>query len=112
MVFMLASPLLVWLLVGGLAGAAASLVGTLAGLHLDPTTQARVNPTAFGDMAGHLRDVTWGAFGGSVLGLLGSALGGMLAAPHAEMRSAGRGHEVSRHDAGRHAGMRVGAGRR
>jgi hypothetical protein len=50
-------------------------------LHVDPATQARVNPTAVGDIAGHLRDATWFSLFGCLLGLAASAVGGVLAAP-------------------------------
>jgi hypothetical protein len=78
-VFLLASPLLVWLLLAGLVGAASMVAATIGGLHLDPSVQARANPTGLGDIAGHLRDATWGALFGCVLGLAGSALGGLVA---------------------------------
>ncbi|HEV7662777.1 MAG TPA: hypothetical protein VGQ62_04520 [Chloroflexota bacterium] len=84
-VFLLAAPLLLWLLLGGLAGGASMLAGTVAGLHVDPAVQARANPTAVGDIAGHLRDVTWGALFGCLLGLAGSALGGMVAGQRRRM---------------------------
>jgi len=87
MVFALASPLLLWLLLGGLAGAGGAVAGTIAGLYVDPATQARVNPTAVGDVAGHLRDATWFSLFGCLLGLAASAFGGLLAAPRATRRA-------------------------
>jgi len=80
-VFLLASPLLVLLLVGGLVAEISTVTSMIAGLHVDPATQARVNPAAVGDAAGHLRDMTWLALIGSIFGLIGSAAGGMLASP-------------------------------
>lgn len=80
-VFLLASPLLVLLLIGGLLAETSALTSMIAGLHADPTTQARVNPAAVGDAAGHLRDMTWLALIGCIFGLIGSAAGGMLASP-------------------------------
>jgi hypothetical protein len=88
LVFVLASPLLLWLLLGGLAGAGGAVAGTIAGLHVDPATQARVNPAAVGDVAGHLRDATWFSLFGCLLGFAASAIGGMLAAPRATLRTA------------------------
>ncbi len=80
-VFLLASPLLVLLLIGGLLAEASVVTSMIAGLHVDPATQARVNPSAVGDAAGHLRDMAWLMLIGCVLGLIGSAAGGMLASP-------------------------------
>ena len=80
-VFLLASPLLVLLLIGGLVAEISTVTSMIAGLHVDPATQARVNPAAVGDAAGHLRDMTWLALIGSIFGLIGSAAGGMLASP-------------------------------
>jgi len=80
-VFLLASPLLVLLLIGGLLADASAITSVISGLHVDPTVQARVNPSAVGDAAGHLRDITWLTLIGCLFGLIGSAAGGMLGSP-------------------------------
>jgi hypothetical protein len=80
-VFLLASPLLVLLLMGGLLAEASAVTSVISGLHVDPTVQARVNPSAVGDAAGHLRDMTWLTLIGALFGLIGSAAGGMLGSP-------------------------------
>jgi hypothetical protein len=79
LVFLAVSPLLVWLLLGGLTGASAGLATAIAGLQADPTSPVRANPTAIGDAAGQIRDAAWGALAGSVLGLVGSVMGAQLA---------------------------------
>jgi hypothetical protein len=91
-VFVMASPVLLLLILGGLLGAAAGMAGTLAGMHIDPALQTRANPAAMGDMASNLRDFTWAIFFGCVLGLAGSALGGILAAPRPVLRRRARAH--------------------
>jgi hypothetical protein len=80
-VFLLASPVLLLMLVGGLVAQSSALTDLIGGLHVDPATQARVNPSAVGDAAGHLRDMAWLVLLGCLFGLIGSAAGGMLGSP-------------------------------
>ena len=80
-VFLLASPLLLVMLLGGLMAEASALTSLISGIHVDPATQARVNPSAVGDAAGHLRDMAWLVLIGCLFGLIGSAAGGMLGSP-------------------------------
>jgi hypothetical protein len=110
MVFAMASPLLLWLLLGGLAGTGGAVAGSIAGLHVDPATQARVNPTAVGDVAGHLRDATWFSLFGCLLGLAASAIGGLLAVPRATRPTPHirvRGHDHRRDQVHADSGVRL-----
>jgi len=79
LVFLAVSPLLLWLLLGGLTSASAGLATAIAGLQADPTSPVRSNPTAIGDAAAQIRDATWGALAGTILGLIGSVMGSQLA---------------------------------